>query len=124
MNATEIKLSSGKKVTLEEFKMNLTYGGLLVGKPNTKLNFTIIRDIIYSFEGKKIVLTLEDAYVSKEQLKPYMCSARLSSEPKEKEYDGSYLNVVWFTNDITTMTIEQMIKGLNIDWESAEDYKL
>lgn len=124
MNATEIKLSSGKKVILEEFKMNLTYEGLLVGKPNTQLNYTIIRDIIDSFEGKKIVLTLEDAYVSKERLKHYLCSARLSAEPKDKEFDGSYLNVVWFTKDITTMTIEQMVQGLNIDWESAEDYKL
>lgn len=124
MNTTEIKLQSGKKVTLEEFKMNLTYVGLLVGKPNTQLNYIIIRDVIDSYEGKKIVLTLEDAYVSKEQLKPYVCSARLSSEPKDKEFDGSYLNVVWFTKDITTMTIEQMVQGLNIDWESAEDYKL
>lgn len=124
MNAPEIKLSSGKKVNLEEFSMKMTYLGLLVGKPNTQLNYKIIRDVIDSYEGKKIVLTLEDAYVSKERLKPYLCSVRLSSEPKYKEYDGSYLNVVWFTKDITTMTIEQMIKGLNIDWESAEDYTL
>jgi hypothetical protein len=47
----------------------------------------------------------------------------LSSEPKEKEYDGSYLNVVWFTKDITTMNIEQTVQGLNIDWEVAEDFK-
>jgi hypothetical protein len=124
MNATEIKLSNGKKVNLEEFKMNLTYGGLLVGKPNTQLNYKIIRDVIDSFKGKKIVLTLEDAYVSKERLKPYVCSARLSSEPTDKEFDISYLNVVWFRNDIATMTIEQMIRGLDIDWDfEAEDFK-
>jgi hypothetical protein len=106
MNATEIKLSNGKKVNLEEFKMNLTYGGLLVGKPNTQLNYKIIRDVIDSFEGKKIVLTLEDAYVSKERLKPYICSARLSSEPINKDFDSSYMYVVWFSNDITAMTIQ------------------
>ena len=53
---------------------------------------------------------------SKERLKPYVCAARLSSEPIEIEYDVPYLNVVWFDH-ISTLTIEQMIQGLNIDWE-------
>lgn len=123
MTNTDIKLSSGKKVTLEEFTMKMTYQGLLVGEPNKQLNYTIIRDIIDSYEGKKVILTLEGAYVSKKQLKPYICSARLSSEPKDKEFDGSYMYVVWFRNEITTITIEQMIQGFNIDWEGAEDYK-
>jgi len=123
MNTTEIKLSTGKKVTLEEFSMKMTYQGLLVGKPNKQLNYKIIRDVIASYEGKRVVMTLESAYESKERLKPYICSARLSSEPKEKEYDGSYLNVVWFTKDITNMNIEQMFQGLEVDWEVAEDIK-
>ena len=69
-------------------------------------------------------MTLEGAYQDKERLKPYICSARLSSEPKDKEFDSSYMYVVWFGNDITTMTVEQMIQGLNIEWEGAEDFKL
>ena len=32
--------------------------------------------------------------------------------------------VVWFSNDITALTIEQMVQGLDIDWEGeAEDFK-
>ena len=62
MTNTEIQLSSGKKVTLEKFSIKLTYLGLLVGKPNKQLNYTIIRDIIDSFEGKRVILTLEGAY--------------------------------------------------------------
>lgn len=123
MNATEIQLSSGKKVTLEEFTMKMTYQGLLVGEPDTQLNYKIIRDIIDSYEGKKVVMTLEGAYISKEQLKPYICSARLSAEPKEKDFDGSFLNVVWFGDNLNSNTIEEMVQGLNIDWERAEDFK-
>jgi len=124
MNTTEIKLSSGKKVILEEFNMKMTYLGLLVGVPNKQMNYTIIRDIIDSYQGKKVVMTLEGGYESKERLKPYICYARLSSEPKDKEFDGSYMYVVSFSNDITTMTIEQMVQGLDIDWEvEAEDFK-
>ena len=124
MTNTYIKLSSGKKVTLEEFTMKMTYQGLLVGVPNKQLNYTIIRDIIDSYNGEKVILTLEGAYESKERLKPYICSARLSAEPKDKESDSSYLNLVWFGNDVTTITIEQMIQGLEIDWRGeAEDYK-
>ena len=124
MNTTEIKLSSGKKVVLEEFTLKFTYLGLLVGKPNKQLNYTIIRDIIDSNEGKRVVLTLEGAYLEKDRLKPYICSARLSSEPKDKDFDSSYMYVVWFFDDISTMTIEQMVQGLEIDWEGeAEDFK-
>lgn len=123
MNTTEIKLSNGKKVTLEEFAMKMTYQELLVGVPNKQLNYTIIRDIIDSYQGKKVVMTLEGAYDSKERLKQYICSARLTSEPKDKEFDSSYMYAVWFSNDISTITIEQMIQGLTIDWEGAEDYK-
>jgi hypothetical protein len=124
MNTTDIQLSSGKKVTLEEFSMKMTYQGLLVGKPNKQLNYKIIRDVIDSYEGKRVVMTLERAYQEKERLKPYICSARLSSEPKDKEYDGSYMYVVFFSNEITTMTIEQMVQEFNIDWEGeAEDFK-
>lgn len=123
MNTTEIKLANGKKVTLEEFTMKMTYN-LLVGKPNKQLNYKIIRDVIDSYEGKRVVMTLEGAYESKERLKPYVCAARLSAEPKDKEFDGSYLNLVWFGNDITTMTVKQMIQGFNIDWDGeAEDNK-
>jgi hypothetical protein len=123
MNKTDIQLSSGKKVTLEEFNMKMTYQGLLVGAPNKQLNYTIIRDIIDSYQGKKVVMTLEDAYLEKERLKPYVCSARLSAEPKDKEFDGSYMIAVWFADNITSMTIEQMIQGLKVDWEGAEDFK-
>ena len=124
MNTTEIQLSSGKTVTLEEFSVRMTYQGLLVGEPNTQMNYKIIIDIIDSYNGNKVAMTLEGAYESKERLKSYVCSARLSSEPKEKEFDGSYLNVVFFGNDFTTMKIEEMIQRLNIDWNAeAKDFK-
>jgi hypothetical protein len=122
MNTTEIQLSNDKKVILEEFFMKMTYQGLLVGKPNKQLNYKIIRDIIDSYEGKRVVMTLEGAYLSKERLKPYICAARLSSEPTDKDFDSSYMYAVWITDNITTMTIEQMIQELNINWE-GEDYK-
>jgi hypothetical protein len=103
--------------------MKMTYN-LLVGKPNKQLNYKIIRDIIDSNKGKRVVLTLEGAYQNKERLKPYICSARLTSEPIDKEFDASYLYVVFFFNDISATTIEQMVKRLDIDWQGeAEDFK-
>ena len=65
---------------------------------------------------------------SEEVLKPIMFTAQLTSDPindNEDIFDGSYLNIVWFSNGFKTDTIEKMImniKGFNFD-EEAKNYQ-
>jgi hypothetical protein len=128
MNYRQIKLASGKVVTLERFEMSFTYDGLLLGRPDKEMNDRIIEDAIKKYNQNKVLVLTEDAYVSDNRLKPIMFSAELTSQPindKEEVYDGSYLNVVWFGGDFKNHTIEKMLgdlKGFDFDLE-ADNYQ-
>ena len=127
MNYREIKLSNGKIVTLERFKMEFIYDGILVGKPNKEINDRIISDAIKKFNQNKVLVLMDNAYTSEDLLKPIMITAELTSVPindNEEIYDGSYLNVIWFSNDFKTSTIEKMIANLKFDYEDeAKNYE-
>ena len=128
MNYREIKLNNGKVVTLEKFEMTFTYDGLLLGRPNKEMNDRIIKDVIKKYNQNKVVVLTEDAYVSDDRLKPIMFKAELTSQPindNEEVYDGSYLNVVWFSGDFKNHTIERILgdlKGFDFDLE-ADNYQ-
>lgn len=127
MNYREIKLANGKIVTLERFKMEFIYDGILVGKPNKEMNDRIISDAIKKFNQNKVLVLMDNAYTSEDLLKPIMITAELTSVPindNEEIYDGSYLNVIWFSNDFKTSTIEKMIANLKFDYEDeAKNYE-
>ena len=128
MNYRQIKLTNGKIVTLEDFRMQFVYDGILLGKPSKELNEKLIANFVKTFNSNKVLVLLEDAYVSEELLKPILFSAQLVSGPvndKEGLYDGSYLNIVWFGDDFKNTTIEKMIKDLkNFDYEKeAQNYE-
>ena len=125
MNFRELKLKSGKVVTLDTFNMSFTYDGLLLGSPNKELNELIIQRIKDSFKENKVLMMLDDAYKTEELLKPLIFSARLTSSPIDKMNDESFLNVVWFGDDFKNITIEKMIMNLKkIDWKNmSEDYQ-
>lgn len=128
MNYRQIKLSNGKIVTLEDFRMQFVYDGILLGKPSKELNEKLIANFVKTFNSNKVLVLLEDAFVSEELLKPILFSAQLVSGPvndKEGLYDGSYLNIVWFGDDFKNTTIEKMIKDLkNFDYEKeAQNYE-
>ena len=127
MNYREIKLANGKVVTLERFKMEFIYDGILVGKPNKEMNDRIISDTIKKFNQNKVLVLMENAYTSEDLLKPIMITAELTSVPindNEEIYDGSYINVIWFSNDFKTSTIEKMIANLKFDYEDeAKNYE-
>jgi hypothetical protein len=121
MNYREIKLSNGKVVTLERFKMEFIYDGILVGKPNKEMNERIISDAIKNFNQNKVLVMMDNAYTSEDLLKPIIITAELTSEPindNEGIFDGSYLNIIWFSNDFKASTIEKMIGDLKFDFES------
>jgi hypothetical protein len=128
MNYREIKLSNGKIVTLERFKIEFIYSGILVGKPNREINDRIISDAIKEFKQNKVLVLMDDAYTSEDLLKPIMITAGFASQPindSEEMFDGSYLNIIWFSNDFKTNSIDKMIGNLkNFDWNlEAENYQ-
>jgi hypothetical protein len=128
MNYREIKLASGKIVTLERFKMEFIYDGILVGKPNKEVNDRIISDAVKELKQNKVLVLMDDAYSSEDLLKPIMITAGLISQPindSEEMFDGSYLNIIWFSNDLKTNSIDKMIGNLkNFDWNlEAENYQ-
>ena len=120
MNYREIKLADGKIVTLERFKMEFIYDGILVGKPNKEINNRIISDAIKEFKQNKVLVLMDDAYTSEDILKPIMITAGLTSQPindNDEMFDGSYLNIIWFSNDFKTNSIDKMIANLKFDYE-------
>ena len=127
MNYREIKLANGKIVTLERFKMEFIYDGILVGKPNKEMNDRIISDAIKEFNQNKVLVLLDNAYTSEDLLKPIMITAELTSQPindSEEMFDGSYLNIIWFSNDFKTNSIDKMIANLKFDYEGeAKNYE-
>ncbi len=70
MNYRQIKLTNGKIVTLEDFRMQFVYDGILLGKPSKELNEKLIANFVKTFNSNKVLVLLEDAYVSEELLKP------------------------------------------------------
>jgi hypothetical protein len=128
MNYREIKLASGKIVAIEKFEMSFTYDGLLLGSPNKEMNDRTISDIKKSYGNGRLLMLLDDAYVSEKLLKPIIFSAQLISDPIKKtkdNSDGSYLNLVWFGDDFKSNTIEKIIMGLkDFNWNNeAENYQ-
>ena len=120
MNYREIKLANGKVITLERFKMEFIYDGILVGKPNKEMNDRIISDAIKEFNQNKVLVLMDNAYTSEDLLKPIMITAELTSQPindSEVMFDGSYLNIIWFSNDFKTNSIDKMIANLKFDYE-------
>jgi hypothetical protein len=128
MNYRQIKLASGKIVTIEDFKMQFVYDGMLLGQPNKEVNGKIISNFIKSFNSNKVYIMMDDAYVTEDRLKPILFSAQLVAAPvndKEGIFDGSYLNIAWFSNDFKSSTIEKMIMNLQgFDYEKeAQNYE-
>ena len=120
MNYREIKLANGKIVILERFKMEFIYDGILVGKPNKEMNDRIISDAIKEFKQNKVLVLMDDAYTSESLLKPIMMTAELTSQPindNEGMFDGSYLNIIWFSDNFKTNSIDKMIANLKLDYE-------
>lgn len=129
MNYRQIKLANGKIVTIEDFRMQFVYDGMLLGQPNKEVNDKIIANFIKSFNSNKVFMIMDDAYVMEDRLKPILFSAQLVSGPvndKKGIFDGSYLNIVWFGDDFKSNTIDKMIMDLkSFDYEKeAENYQL
>lgn len=124
MENLNIKLSTGRIVTVEAFHFTTTYAGLLHGVPDKQLNEKIINNINYPNDWgfRKSVFKNSDLFTSKNLLKPYVFSAWLSSDTvndKEEQFYGSSIVVIWLGDEFKNKSISEIIiEGLeNFDWE-------
>lgn len=121
----EIKLKTGKVVSLETFSMSMTYGGLLVGKPDEAMNDGIIGQITHSKEwgNKKVFIKKTDQYSSKNVLKPIIYTVWLTADavPTGSEIkDASSIVLIWFGEEHPNKSLTEIIvEGVgNFDWDS------
>ncbi|MBA9072583.1 hypothetical protein GGR22_000709 [Flavobacterium gossypii] len=120
-----LKLKTGKEVSLETFSMSMTYGGLLVGEPNEAINDSIIGLIKYSKDwgNKKVLLKKKNQYSSKNVLKPIIYTVWLTSEavPTNTDIkDASSIVLIWFGEAHSDKSIHEIIiEGVgDFDWDS------
>ena len=124
------KLNSGRKVSLISFSFNYTYGGLLIGSPNEKLNKKIISKSTYPTDWgiRKTLKLIPKQSAIENKLKPVCYCALLESEviqSLDKTHDGSNLVVIWFGDHPNNKTIEDILNAnlKKIDWEQyAENF--
>ena len=128
----EIKLQTGRKVQVETFKIEKTYAGLLIGKPNDVINEKIIDLVSHSNDwgNRKVFMKKMDMYESNNILKPVIYSVWLTSTgipEKSKNKDVSSIVLLWFGEESITKSISEIIKdGVgDFDWDKhAENINL
>ena len=124
MKNQNIKLATGKIVTLEAFNMSKTYRGWIVGSPSKEDNIEVINNIYYpkDWGNRKSYVEKSKMLLSENILKPIIYSAWLSAKSindKEKQFDGSEIIVIWLGETIKDKNIEELIvSGLgHFDWD-------
>ena len=124
-----IKLNGGNDVTVEGFQFGYTYGGLIEGSPNERLNKKIFDWTTYpsKWGSRKLLKIQPDKNDFKNVLKPtYYIVWLQSDEPINPKYDGSELVVIWFGDLPNGKTVEAIIQNgvQNINWsENAQDFE-
>jgi len=126
----KIELQNGRIVEIESFKIDKTYAGLIIGKPNDVINEKIIDLISHSSDwgNRKVFMKKMDMYESNNILKPVIYSAWLTSSgipDKSKNKDVSSIVLLWFGNDSITKSISEIIKDgvSDFDWDKhAENF--
>ncbi|UII26759.1 hypothetical protein LVD15_26270 [Fulvivirga maritima] len=123
-----IRLNCGRDVKVNGFQFGYTYGGLLEGSPNERMNKSIFERTTYPSDwgGRKVIKIQPDNNDFKTKLKPTYYIVWLNSfEPINPNFDGSELVVIWFDDLPNGKMVEDIIqKGVeNISWnDNAQDF--
>lgn len=124
----KINLDSGRKVTVENFSFQNTYGDYIQVSPDTKyINIDVFEKAtcksIYNTDRVLKIRPSDEEF--EEGFKPFCFSVCLTSDPIDPIFCASELVVIWFADIPHGTTIEEIIqKGIGaIDWESnAKDF--
>ncbi len=137
MSLAEIVLSSGRRVRLFELRMTTTYGGMLEGRPNARLNEGLIRRLrertereftftpIHLVPPARAYPDLPSRVGPVELLPAVTCVGSFDSAPLDPAMDGAGLVVMWFQPTARVPEGEDADPGLRgIAWEElARDYE-
>jgi hypothetical protein len=135
MENLKFKLPCGTTIWVEAFYLTWTYSGLLLGRPNSRLN----QEIIESFQervdllwGKRKTYSLPPKLKTVGQevvyLPPAQCAAWLTSlSSPEKKNVNKTLVVIWYGQGLGQESLAQYIREnvKDIHWDSvAVEYDL
>jgi hypothetical protein len=122
-----LNLNCGRCVALTNFAYSLTYGGLIMGRPNPKVNAMIVESAISQCErswGKRalhlIPPTVDQSDPAHPMLPPILLRAWLScNKPANSAFMGSQLVVVWFTEECDSEPIADIVSRAvrDLPWE-------
>ena len=132
-------LSSGIKIHLQSISLSHTYAGLMCGAPSEQINDMIVSEIKEGFETDGLVIEPDITKVSEDDFfgKNSDCDEERNIPllPAVKaealfecydEEDSTYLNIVWFQDDFSTMTPSHIRRAIqDIEWDRyACEYSL
>jgi|JI10StandDraft_1071094.scaffolds.fasta_scaffold929518_2 hypothetical protein len=114
MEKPSFELSDGASVFIRAFNLSYTYEYLIEGKPTKELNNLIVNSITFPGDWKMLphVIIMKNMYLEPNIIKQYKVTAWLVILPecnKELDYDGKEIAVTFFTNEISTKSIEQVV---------------
>lgn len=142
MSLAWVSLASGRSVELTDLKISSTYGGMLEGYPNPRLNDALIarlskrREYAYCSQPAHVIpppRSQPDQGAGRlpfgpvETLPPVCCEGSFRSGPVNEELDPvlheSWLMVVWFQEDLSRPIADIAAAALHgLAWEDlAED---
>ncbi|MFC4911585.1 hypothetical protein [Actinomadura gamaensis] len=146
MPLASITLNSGRLITLTDLKISTTYGGLLEGYPNARLNDRLLAGLAKRRESpyQTSPVHLIDPprrrpvhgsdrrlpFGPVEELPAVHCRGSFTSERIDENLDKvlhrSWLEVVWFQDDLTTPVADFVTAAVaDLDWNTlAEDHEL
>ena len=126
---TQIKLNDGSLIKVIGLSIKASYSDVWAGKPTPDLNRRIAKDFRYPTEwgpSLKVLLLRPKREVLNTILPQFRITAWLDCyQAIDPVYDGSWLVVTFFTDDLLEEKIEEILQKnlLDIDWKfSATDY--
>lgn len=141
MRLASVTLTSGRQVVLDSLDISLTYGGMLEGYPCARINDRLLSRLAKRPESvyptcPVHLITPERRYPDRgsdrrlpfgpvEELPAVYCSGMFSSSPADGNFDGSWLKVVWFQDDLAAPVADFVTTAVaDLAWdELAEDFE-
>ncbi|HOY77057.1 MAG TPA: hypothetical protein PLN33_04580 [Hyphomonadaceae bacterium] len=132
---SELRLQSGRYISLREINQSLTYGGMSEGLPTVESNKQHLQRLIdsESSDGSRAVCLISptETPIPWKEAEPYpygtparlpaiTCVARFQSNAaaRNPEMDFSDLIVIWLQDDFTSLASDGVFRSLSqIDWE-------